>query len=252
MEETREAVDEERAFETLIRGYSLDQLEDVFAHLDRESYPDRFRLVQSEIRSRLDRLDEVTVPSSESSDAPSGLRRLWGSAVDLFVSLLPAGIIGLILAGAGVISVGGGANEGGGRGPRRGGGGRGRGRGRPPDEPAFLDQAVDFFTDPERLLGAVQDYGPYYGALVVYRILIVAPQWARTGSSVGLKEAGVRLVDAAGKAPSMLRNVIRIVVAYLVYPVTLGVGALWVFVDRNGRTLADYAAGIRVVRGPDA
>ena len=112
----------------------------------------------------------------------------------------------------------------------------------------FVDQAIDFLSDSEKMLGILETYGPYYGALIIYRILIVAPQWARSGASAGLKEAGVRLTNAVGHAPGLKRSALRIAFAYIVYPATLGLGALWMVVDRNGRTLADRVTGVRVVR----
>ena len=252
MEETGTSVTrEDRAFEAKVRTYRLEQLEDVFAHLDRESHPERFKLVRSEIRSRLDGLTRTQAVPDDSNNPPSAVRRLWASVVDLFVSLLPAGILTLILVGVGVISLGGGSGgPGGGRG--RGGGARGRGGrggwGGGEEAPAFVDQAIDFLSDSEKMLGILETYGPYYGALIIYRILIVAPQWARSGASAGLKEAGVRLTNAVGHAPGLKRSALRIAFAYIVYPATLGLGALWMVVDRNGRTLADRVTGVRVVR----
>lgn len=241
------AVDEDGAFEARVQSYSLEQLEDVFAHLDRESHPGRFKLVQTEVRSRLDRLSATRVDLVESDKPPSAPRRLWASVVDLFVSLLPAGVLGLILVGTGTISLGG--SSGGSSGSSGASGRRGRGgRGRAQEEPALFDQALDFLTDSDKMLDALETYGPYYGGLVVCRILMVAPQWARSGSSAGLKETGVRIVDAMGHDPNLARSALRIVFAYLVYPATMGLGALWMVIDKNGRTLADWVSGVRVVR----
>ena len=42
----------EAAFVESLAGYSLSELEDIYAHLDRDAFPERFDLVQEEIQAR--------------------------------------------------------------------------------------------------------------------------------------------------------------------------------------------------------
>lgn len=237
-------------FTVRIKQYDLAQLEDVFSHLDREAFPERFLLVQEEIRSHLAALPAEEDGSLGNTTPGSILRRLWGSGVDLFVSLLPTGAMALVLIVSGVVSeAGGGARGGSGRGS---GGGRTRGRGRPgrggEDASLFWEQATDFLTDPDQLLALLVAYGPYYGGLVLYRALMAGPQWARSGSSSGLREAGVRIVTSSGEVPGFFRCVLRVVAGYVLHPITLGLTAAWALVDRQKRTVADLVAGVRVIR----
>ena len=241
MGEEHDGSRDDREFEDRVRNYTLSQLEDVFAHIDREAHFERFDRVQTEIRSRLEDLATENEGGEDPDEVPRAARRLWASVVDLFVSLLPAAVVGLVLVAAGVVSLGGGDPPGRGRG---GPGGRGGGG----DEPTFFDQVVSFLSDPEKMTEALETYGPYYGALVVYRIVLVVPQWSRSGSSAGLREAGVRLVDSKGGAPGAVRGAVRIVGAYIIYPMTLGLGAAWLLIDRSGRSIADRVSGVFVLR----
>lgn len=231
--------DRDTAFTVSLEQMSLTELQDVFGHLDRDRYPERIEAVRRQMHARIDQLNSATgVP--EASDATSGVfRRLWGSALDVFVSLFP-----LVLY-FGISMLAGGGSSGGGGGGRGGRGGRGRGRA--PEE-SFLDKVTDYLTSPEAIWESVTTYGPYVAIFIAYRALYVLPQLVRSGSLPGMREAGVRVVSEDGTPLTYARAGKRFALAYLLGMLTLGVSHLWACWDEHQRALFDKIAGTRVVR----
>ena len=70
------------AFGESLQNYSLSELEDIYAHLDRDLFPERFDHVRAEIEARLQGFDPKSVDISTLPDPPGILRRLASSAID--------------------------------------------------------------------------------------------------------------------------------------------------------------------------
>ena len=90
-------------FRERIRTNTLSELEDIYAHLDRIAYPQRFEMVRGELENRLQALDsEGAMPADEAGSGAGFCRRLWASLVDLFIQALILGVLWLVwIAAAG-------------------------------------------------------------------------------------------------------------------------------------------------------
>lgn len=241
---TKESGDSrEEAFHASLSSMTLTELQDVFGHLDRDKYPERIEAVRSQMQDRIDQLSNLG-PANVSQDGAGVFRRLWGSLLDVFISLFPL----ILYFGLSKLAASGGTGGRGGRG--RGGGGRGgRGRGRgTQEEESLIDQVIDFVTSPEALLDVAATYGPYVLAFVAYRALYSLPQMVRSGSLPGMKEAGVRVTVDGDSQMTYSRAAMRFGAAYVLGILTLGISHLWALWDRSGRTLFDRVAGTRAVR----
>ena len=92
------------AYRNRIRSNTLSELEDMYAHLDRVDFPERFEMIRDEIEIRLEALDQAGELPSNHTTRPAGFfRRWWAGLVDLFVHLLI--LSALFLLGYGVISL---------------------------------------------------------------------------------------------------------------------------------------------------
>ncbi|MBE84202.1 RDD family protein [bacterium] len=233
--------DGDSGFKETLAAMSLTELQDVFGHLDRDRFSGRIKAVRQEMNSRIDQM-AAHEPDIGGIVPAGGLRRLWGTALDVFVSLLPLVIyLGFrMLAASGG---GGGGGRGGGRGGRGGFGGN-------QEEPTLLDQVVDYVTSPEAIWSTVETYGPYLLGFMVYRGLLTMPQLVRTGTLPGWREAGFRVVSVSGGRVTWRRVGLRFVLSYVLGFLTLGISHIWTFIDRGGQTLFDRVAGTRAVRVP--
>ena len=229
----------ERAFLESLPSLSLTELQDVFEHLDRIKYPDRIEPVRQQMD---DRIDQLGTPTSRSStDVAGSFRRLWGSILDVFISVFPF----LLYFGYKMISA---SSGGGGRGGR--GGFRGRGGGSQTPEESWMDQVIDYVTSPEAVWGTIESYGPWILAFMAYRALYLLPQLVRSGSSPGMREVGIRVVSNLGEAITWRQVALRFSIAYGLGFVTLGVSHLWSLWGAQGQTLFDRFSGTRVIRAP--
>ncbi|MDA0747206.1 MAG: RDD family protein [bacterium] len=221
----REAADV--AYLERIGQNTLSELEDIYAHLDRETYPKRFEMVYNEIERRLRELDAGSLSApAEDLVAASFLRRLWASLVDLFVHLLiPGGAAwGLMtLVGGGQASA---------PGPRRG--------------PSPLARFYDALLQGD--LAAWETVGVWVVGVLLFKAVLTLPAWVRSGCTPGMREVGVRLVSAQGDSVSFKQALLRFLGQYALFFLTLGVSSLWMLWDRQKRTLHDRLAGTRVVR----
>ena len=71
--------------------------------------------------------------------------------------------------------------------------------------------------------------------------------WSTTGQTPGMNLVGVRVRTAAGRAPGVLRSLVRCA-GLVVSILTLGLGFLPALVDRRRRALPDFLAGTVVVQ----
>ena len=84
---------EDEAYRERIRGYTLSELEDVFAHLDRTGYPQRFEMVRQELDRRIQGLDARAGMPDEVAAGSAGLfRRVWGRPASQTVAWPTSGI----------------------------------------------------------------------------------------------------------------------------------------------------------------
>ncbi|MDP6780056.1 MAG: RDD family protein [Candidatus Latescibacteria bacterium] len=232
-----------------IRGATLSELEDVYAHLDRRAYPQRLEAVRLEIDRRLRDLDsEPDVPEGDPPVKAGLWRRLWAGLLNLFVHALALGALYVI--GTTLLAVVGsfGASDG------------------PAGPPMMRPRPSGF----QQVLGgidtgsvggllttsgaAVRAHWPWIGLVLlgvaVYRGLLTVPGWIRSGDSPGMREMGIRIVRTDGGRLSPGQSLVRFVGQYVMGVLTLGLSALWMAWDAGGRTLHDKLAGTRVIQIP--
>lgn len=235
---------EEAVFANSLQTLTLTELQDVFSHLDRDTYPERIHKVREQIQIRLGQLDAASTALADTTAPAGAFRRLWGSLLDIFVSLFPI----VIYLGGNLLAASSGASSGGGRGRGRGGrpgGGRGR-----TAESSFLDQVTDYITSPEAMWSTLETYGPWILGFMAYRALFALPQLKRSGALPGMKEAGVRLESSNGSNLAWKQLSVRFLLSYVLGFLTLGISHLWALWDAQGRTLFDRISGTRSVRAP--
>ena len=237
--------DQEDVFTESLLIMSLTELQDVFGHLDREKYPERIEAVRQQMHARIEHLKGHRESEDLGGELARPFRRVWGSVLDVFISLFPLVLyLGFQMLAA--ASGGGeGAQGGGGRGGARGGRG---GRGGAAAEETWLDAIVDYITSPEAVWATVETYGPYLLGFLVYRALYAIPQLVRSGSLPGMREAGLKVVSSSDNELTYAQAGIRFVSAYALGILTFGVGHLWAFLDKERRTVFDKIAGTRVIR----
>lgn len=85
------------------------------------------------------------------------------------------------------------------------------------------------------------------GLLVGLTNFVVFPLFS--GQSVGKMLTGLRVVRADGSAASLSRILVRHLVGYPLTFLTLGLGFVFSFFNRDGRTLHDYISGTTLVFG---
>ena len=237
----------DRVYAEELRGSTLSELEDVYAHLDRRDYPQRLDMIRSEIESRL---RDLEASSEDPEDEPLGnaglWRRLWAGLLNLFVHALVLGA--LYLGGTSLLAVVGSF-------------------GTPDDEadtsmmrppPSAFDQAVGkidtgsiralLVTSGEAARAHWRWIGLVLLGVATYRGLLTVPRWARSGDSPGMREMGIRIERAEGGALSAGQALARFACQYGLGLLTVGLSALWMVWDPGGRTLHDRLAGTRVVR----
>ncbi len=238
---TEKRAREEAVFANSLQTLTLTELQDVYSHLDRDAYPERIHEVRDQIQIRLGQLDAASTALAEPTISAGAFRRLWGSLLDVFVSLFPV----VIYLGGKLLAVSSGASGSGGSRGRSGRPGGGRGGAA---ESSFLDQVTDYITSPEAIWVTVETYGPWILGFMVYRALFVLPQLKRSGVLPGMKEAGVRLVSSNGSDLAWKQLSVRFLLSYVLGFLTLGISHLWVLWDAQSRTVFDRLSGTRTLR----
>ncbi len=251
------------AFVESLQNYSLSELEDIYAHLDRDLFPERFDQVRAEIEARLMDFDSKAAGISALTDPPGILRRLTSSAIDFSMQVLVPFLIFFLLKSV-LFPSAPTASAGGGRGGGRGGGGRGGrggGGGNQSDDlwsdiTGFVGSAKDIAVglvegDPaaqSRAMLIWNDFGIILVILLVFRVFMTLSGWARSGFTPGMRELGIRVERVGGGVPTWSQAVGRFVLQPLLFVATLGLSGFWVLWDRDSRALHDKILGTRLVR----
>ncbi len=249
------------AFVESLQNYSLSELEDIYAHLDRDLFPERFDQVRDEIEARLKDFDSNTTGISTLIEPPGFLRRIASSAIDFSMQVLVPFLIFFLLKSVlfpstPTASAGGGRGGGG-----RGGGGRGGGGGNQSDDlwsdiTGFMGSAKDIAVglvegDPaaqSRAMLIWNDFGIILVVLLILRVFMTLSGWARSGFTPGMRELGIRVERVGGGVPTWSQAVGRFVLQPLIFIATLGFSGLWMLWDRDSRALHDKILGTRLVR----
>lgn len=250
------------SFAESLENYSLSELEDIYAHLNRDTFPDRFECVRIEIESRLEAFDSDQGPTIAltQADSPGILRRISSSLVDFSVQVLVPFLIFFLIKNVLFPSpqASGGGGRGGGRGGRRG---RGGGGGNQSDD--IWSDVVGFFGgakdiavgiaegDPAALARAMliwNDFGTVLTILILFRVLMTLSGWSRSGRTPGMRELGIQVERLGGGIPSLFQAGLRFVLQPVLFILTLGISGLWMLWDRDRRALHDKIAGTRLVR----
>jgi uncharacterized RDD family membrane protein YckC len=111
--------------------------------------------------------------------------------------------------------------------------------------PASRYRSLDFWLDlllasDPALLGGL---GLSIAIALVYALIFQIT----LGHTLGMRVAGLRVIDVYGDEPSTGRALAR-TAGYLASLATLGLGFLWIAFDREKRGLHDYLSGTYVVR----
>ena len=252
------------AFVESLQNYSLSELEDIYAHLDRDQFPERYDQVRTEIEARLKDFDPKSTDTSTLTDPPGILRRLASSAIDFSMQVLVPFLIFFLLKSvlfpsAPTASAGGGGRGGGGRGGRGGRGGGGGGNQSDDlwsDITGFVGSAKDIAVgliegDPasqSRAMIIWNDFGIILVILLVFRIFMTLSGWARSGFTPGMRELGIRVERVGGGIPTWSQTVGRFVLQPLLFIATLGFSGFWMLWDPDSRALHDKILGTRLVR----
>lgn len=255
-------IDQKRdeTFAESLQNHSLSELEDIYAHLDRDSFPDRFELVRAEIETRLKEFDSNGADAGIKAEPPGIWRRIASGMIDFSMQVLVPFLIFYLIKNT-LFSRAQPAGGGGGRGGRgRGGGGRGRGGGQSDDLwsdiTGFVGGAKDLVVgsiegDPaaqSRAMAIWNDFGTILVILIVFRIFMTLSGWARSGFTPGMRELGIRLERVRGGSPTWAQAVGRFVLQPVFFILSLGLSGLWMLWDPDSRALHDKILGTKLVR----
>jgi len=257
---------EESVSDTAIRErlaqYSLSELEDVLAHVDRDAYPDRERFVTQEIESRLAsvQMDAFGAEAGMENIPPGFLRRLGAGLIDFSIQvLIPYIILYFIVK---VIYTPLSENKliqylfppdtptvGGGRGGGRGGRG---GNDIWSDVLATWESFYGFVTgliswQPEAV-STLMVVGEYFLVYLLFRMFWTCWRLSKSGATSGMQEVGVELKRADGEGLTSLKILSRFVLQHILFIATLGVSGLWMFWDKEKCALHDRFLGTRLNR----
>jgi len=230
------------SYQERIRRYTLSELEDVYAHLDRQVYPQRFDAVFQEIESRLEALDDRVRDDEARDVAGAGLlRRGWGSLIDLFVQALVVCALVLVWWGGSSVVESFKPQE--------------EDFAPPMEEPKtspFMDFVQGVAQGKPEALGDMEHWrlvGLWILCAVAYKALLTVPAWSRSGATPGMREVGVRLVSVqTGEPPGVGRALVRFLCQYPLFLLTLGLSTLWAVWDRKSQALHDKLTRTRVTR----
>ena len=248
------------AFIKSLQNYSLSELEDIYAHLDRDLFPERFDQVRTEIESRLKDFDSNATGIIIRMESPGVLRRITASAIDFSMQVLVPFLIFFLLKSVLFPSAQTASAGGGGRGGGRGGRGGGGGGGNQSDDlwsdiTGFVGDAKDIAVgliegDPAAQSKAMiiwNDFGTILVILLIFRVLMTLLGWTRSGFTPGMRELGIRVERVGGGIPTWSQAVGRFVLQPLLFIATLGLSGFWMLWDRDSRALHDKILGTRLV-----
>lgn len=250
----------ETAFRERLSKYSLSELEDVLAHVDRDAFPDREALVVQEIESRLEgvkTLEAEDIAGDVSDDAPGFSRRLGSSLVDFSIQvMIPYIVLYFIVK---VIYTPLGQNkwvqylfppaepQGGGRG-RRGRGGNDIWS----DITGAWDSLVGFvsgiFTAQPEAISTLVTVCEYFVVYLIFRTIWTVWRLSKSGGTSGMQELGVQLLKSDGGAISATLAAGRFILHHMLFICTLGVSGVWMFWDKEKKALHDRLLGTKLVR----
>jgi uncharacterized RDD family membrane protein YckC len=71
--------------------------------------------------------------------------------------------------------------------------------------------------------------------------------WTRSGQTLGMRAWRLRLIDVAGRTPTVRAAVLRFLWGFLAWP-PAGLGVLWLYWDKDRLAVHDRFSGTRVVR----
>ena len=241
MSETRATSTADQDYRERIRSNTLSELEDIYAHLDRADFPERLQMLKEEMEHRLQDLDEMGTLPSHFTEKPAGFfRRWWAGLVDLFVHLLI--LSALFLLGYCVVSL--------------------KSSFAPEDaataQPQFRRGPSPFQNFTSGLIKGdgkawtnVEQWrsvGSYALAFLTFKALITIPAWRRSGTTPGMREAGIGLQSSEGGRISVRQGLSRFLLQHILFFLTAGISAFWILWDGQKRALHDRIVGTRVVR----
>ena len=244
------------AFAESLQRHSLSELEDIYAHLDRDLFPERFERVRAEIEARLKDFDSRAADAGTEADSPGILRRITASLIDFSMQVLVPFLIFFLIKNTLFSS----AQTTGGGGGRGGRGGRGRGGGQSSDLwsdiTGFVGSAKNLAVgliegDPaaqSRAMIIWNEFGTILVILLVFRVFMTLSGWARSGFTPGMRELGIRVERVGGGSPTWAQAVGRFVLQPLLFVATLGLSGFWMLWDRDSRALPDKILGTKIVR----
>ena len=241
MDSGEERDPEDRAYEDRLRSSSLSELEDMSAHVDRGEYPLRAQKLHEEIGRRRAGLERQPHRQTLEKAVPAGIpRRLWSNLIDLFIHLLILGA--LFLAGWSVVQL---VSSLGSDGPPAAAVSARRG-------PSPLQQFASGLLsgDPAAWKNTDQWLQVGLAALcfLVFKAVLVVPAWGHAGSTLGMREVGIRLIRTTGEPVGIKRALIRFWGQYLLFGMTLGVSTFWMIRDPRRQALHDKLTDTYVVR----
>ncbi len=243
----------DEAFAESLQSHSLSELEDIYAHLDRDLFPERFEQVRVEIEARLKDFDSNAADMRMEMTPPGILRRVTSSAIDFSMQVLIPFLIFYLIKSALFSSA---QSPGGGRGGRGRGGGGNQPDGLWSDISGFVGSAGELAVgliegDPAAQAKAMviwHDFGTILVILLVFRVFMTLSGWARAGFTPGMRELGIRVERVGGGVPTWPQAVGRFVLQPLFFVATLGLSGFWMLWDRDNRALHDKILGTRLVR----
>lgn len=94
------------------------------------------------------------------------------------------------------------------------------------------------------------DGDPLLSTLLVFVLFgFFATFWTRAGQTLGMQVWGIRVQNADGSAISLWQALLRFLVAMASW-LCLGLGVIWVLIDRHKRSWHDIYSASQVVRLP--
>ena len=251
----------DEAFAESLQRHSLSELEDIYAHLDRDSFPERFEQVRAEIEARLKDFDSGVADADLEAEPPGIWRRIASSMIDFSMQVLVPFLIFYLIKNTLFSSAqpaGGGGGRGGRGGRGRGGGGGGGGQSSDlwSDIAGFVTGARDLVVgsiegDPaaqSRAMIIWNEFGTILVILLVFRVFMTLSGWARSGFTPGMRELGIRIERVGGGSPTWLQAVGRFVLQPAFFIFSLGLSGFWMLWDRDSRALHDKILGTKLVR----
>lgn len=248
----------DEAFAESLQRHSLSELEDIYAHLDRDSFPERFEQVRAEIEARLKDFDSDVADANLEAELPGIWRRIASSMIDFSMQVLVPFLIFYLIKNTLFSS----AQPAGGGGGRGGRGGRGRGGGGGQSSDLWSDIAGFVTGARDLVVGSIEgdpaaqsrvaiiwnEFGTILVILLVFRVFMTLSGWARSGFTPGMRELGIRIERVGGGSPTWLQAVGRFVLQPAFFVFSLGLSGFWMLWDRDSRALHDKILGTKLVR----